>query len=57
MSDNYYINNLQGNTYQVLQSKICDDPEDRSYTDHVVFQGSLSDCDAWLRLHDQGYIV
>ena len=50
----YRVENLQDDTYQVLQST-----REYSYEDfdvEVVFQGSLTDCDAYIRLHENGYM-
>ncbi len=32
---------------------VCDDIEE---TWNIVFQGSLADCELWIRLHEKGYM-
>ena len=50
---NYEVTNLMNDTYQVNSY-----PDDADFEDYnQVFQGSLSDCEAYIRLHEQGYIV
>ena len=46
----YTVENLSGNTYQILDIEY-------SYYDgvtgvNVLFQGSLSDCESWIRLKE-----
>ena len=57
----YRVENLHDNTYQVLEKSFRGSahlktlyPEE--YSDQVVFQGSLTDCDAYIRLHENGYM-
>lgn len=49
---NYKVQNLQDNTYQVYSY-----PDDADFEDYTcVYQGSLSDCEAFIRLTEQGYM-
>lgn len=48
----YKVECLQGDIYQVFIPSGYE-PEDRST---VWFQGTLPECDAWIRLHEQGYM-
>jgi hypothetical protein len=45
----YKVRLVQDNTYEVYWS--CDD-ETSEY--HSYFQGSLADCEAWIRLTEAG---
>jgi hypothetical protein len=56
MESRYKVWNLQDDTYQVV--KLTPDPYEPYGGEHeeVMYQGSLSDCEAWLRLHEKGYI-
>ena len=45
----YRIRSLQGNVYQVIEADEYDG-------EHTVFQGSISDCEAYIRLAKDGYI-
>lgn len=55
------VRNLVDGIYQVIEITASDqfgstgDAEIRSET--VLFQGSLSDCEAYIRLRDNGYIA
>ena len=44
MEPTYKVRWLMDETYQVLD------------VDEVVYQGSLSDCESYIRLHDGGYM-
>ena len=50
---NYEVTNLIDDTYQVNTYPDDADFEDYNY---AVFQGNLSDCEAYIRLHEQGYM-
>lgn len=56
MESKYKVWNLQDDTYQVV--KLTPDPYEPYGGEHeeVMYQGSLSDCEAWLRLHEKGYL-
>jgi hypothetical protein len=41
----YFVQNLQGDTWQVLSNEIGTE-------DIVFYQGSLADCEAWIRLKE-----
>ena len=45
MSERYRVALYADNTYQVLDRE----------TDEQLYQGSLSDCEAWIRLQEGGY--
>lgn len=46
----YKVINLIDNTWQVIRiSEIL-------VEDEVMYQGSLSDCEAWIRLREGGYL-
>lgn len=46
----YRVQFYQDETYEVLE--ISEDDKD----DESVFQGSLSDCEAYIRLNEAGYM-
>ena len=46
----YRVEHLQNNTYQVAEDYEYSKAEVDSYMMPVVFQGSLSDCEAFIRL-------
>ena len=50
MEEKYKVIPLQDSTYQVIQNS-----EDMSFS-NVVYQGSLADCEAWIRLTLGGYL-
>ena len=41
----YKVRFFQDSTYQVLDE-----------ADNTMFQGSLADCEAWIRLTEKGYL-
>lgn len=43
---NFHVYPLIDNTYQVIDKE----------TEEVYFQGSLSDCEAYIRLSEKGYM-
>ena len=47
----YKIRHLEDNIYQVWEF----DPDIDEYNS-CLFQGTLADCDAWIRLHKDGYM-
>lgn len=47
----YYIHHLQDDVYQVAKFN----PDTDEYSD-IVFQGPLSECDAYIRLKDNGNV-
>ena len=59
----YQVKKNQGNTYQVVEmvtifgertSAYDSEPDTVSYKN--VFYGTLSDCEAYIRLHENGYM-
>ena len=51
----YRVGFYQDDEYEVY--KEFDDPYATYYTsEESVFKGSLSDCEAYIRLHEQGYM-
>jgi len=56
----YKVEFLQDQTYQVVIYTYTSNREltvDIGYLNReVFFQGSLSDCNAWLQLNDKGYL-
>jgi len=61
MGNKYRIQLFQDSTYQVIEvNKLIEgeswDGWDDYHDDVVVFQGTLADCEAWLRLNERGYI-
>ena len=59
----YRVDFYQDNEYSVIEIQYQDDkynhPMDSGYEppdEFPVFQGSLSDCEAYIRLHEQGYM-
>ena len=59
MKDIYRVQFYKDKLYEVVLNKetiITDDTEYNYHHDVVVFRGTLSDCDAWLRLNERGYI-
>lgn len=58
---NYKVQLFKDNIYEVIElNKLVEgqswDGWDDSYQDVSVFKGTLSDCEAWIRLNDGGYI-
>lgn len=49
----YKVSFYQDNTYEVLEWKTYSADEDGYES---VFQGSLADCEAYIRLHEGGYM-
>ena len=50
----YKVRFYQNNTYEVLEKKYYAYEDDDFY--ESVFHGSLSDCEAYIRLHESGYM-
>jgi len=48
----YKVRHLKDKTYQVIDTE-C---ESDNFFHSVMYQGSLSDCEAWIRLNDGGYL-
>jgi len=48
----YKVRLFQDNTYEVLEYYAFEDDECWG----SVYQGSLSDCEAYIRLHENGYM-
>lgn len=44
----------QDNTYEVLEKKYYHYEDDESW--ESAYQGSLADCEAYIRLHENGYM-
>lgn len=47
----YRVGYYQDGFYEVLEFN-----EDEDGYNPVGFQGSLADCEAWIRLHEEGYM-
>ena len=54
MDKKFKVRLYQDNTYEVLEKKYYAYEDDDFY--ESVFQGSLSDCEAYIRLHEGGYM-
>lgn len=57
----YKVELLSGSTYQVIELNVLIqgqswDGYDDYHDDVSVFQGSLADCEAYIRLKEAGYI-
>jgi hypothetical protein len=58
----YTVDHLQDNTYQVIANYWDDDLVDKEkliiggWVKDVAFQGSISDCEAWIKLREGGYL-
>jgi hypothetical protein len=50
MAQKHKVVRLIDSTYQVITE------DDQGYVDDVKYQGSLSDCEAWIRLDERGYL-
>ncbi len=48
----YKVIRLEDNIYQVFWVN----ESDYVYRSTVLFQGTLPECDAWISLHEKGYI-
>jgi hypothetical protein len=62
MENKYRVQIMEDNIYEVIElNKLVEgqswDGWDDSYQDVKVFQGTISDCEAWIRLNDNGYIL
>ena len=58
----YKVEWLQDDTYQVMETKDAElQTGDTSLVvaqrqEEVVYQGSISNCEAWIKLHEKGYM-
>lgn len=55
----YKVEPLMDTTYQVVEYSDCYVDENNRYAYEnitVMFQGSLTDCEAWIRLTEGGYL-
>jgi len=50
----FKVVNLSGNIYQVLEKVIVDFQRIEDW--NVLFQGTLPECEAWIRLKEGGYL-
>ena len=50
----YKVRFYQDNTYEVLEKKYYIYEDDECW--ESVYQGSLADCEAYIRLHENGYM-
>jgi len=50
----YKVRFYQDKTYEVLEKKYYTYEDDESW--ESVYQGSLADCEAYIRLHENGYM-
>jgi hypothetical protein len=62
MENKYRVQIMEDNIYEVIElNNLVEgqswDGWDDSYQDVKVFQGTISDCEAWIRLNDNGYIL
>jgi len=48
----YKVRNLKDRTYQVIDTEADSD----DFFSTIMFQGDLSDCEAWIRLNEGGYL-
>jgi len=48
----YKVRHLKDSTYQVIEIET----ESENFFRSIMFQGSLSDCEAWIRLNESGYL-
>jgi hypothetical protein len=55
MENTYKVRFFQDETYEVTE-EVQSDEYYGGYGEESVFQGSLSDCEAWIRLHEKGYM-
>lgn len=53
MEKRYQVQFYQDSTYEVFE--LINEGSDTEYWESV-FQGSLSDCEAYIRLHEVGYM-
>jgi hypothetical protein len=63
MKREYKVRLLQDNTYEVIEvvtvygeRTSAYDSERSTVTENKVYQGNLSDCEAYIRLHEGGYM-
>ena len=54
MGKKFKVRLYQDNIYEVLEKKYYAYEDDESW--ESVYQGSLSDCEAYIRLHENGYM-
>jgi hypothetical protein len=54
MDKKFKVRLYQDNIYEVLEKKYYAFEDDDFY--ESVFQGSLADCEAYIRLHEGGYM-
>jgi len=63
MKREYKVRFFQDNTYEVIEivttygeRTSAYDSEPNTVEENEVYQGSLSDCEAYIRLHEGGYM-
>lgn len=58
MDKKFQVRFFQDNTYEVLKQEFTLDKVVEEYVIawEKVYQGSLSDCEAYIRLHENGYM-
>lgn len=54
MNEEYKVRLFMDNTYEVYF--VTHDSESFRSDEYVCFQGSLADCEAWIRLTEGGYM-
>jgi len=52
---NYRVENLEDDVWQVIEYYLNQDTCEYEFT--VYYQGSLSDCEAYIRLEENGYLL
>ena len=52
----YKVQNYMDDVYKVTELVYQDEYGAQDVHEHIVFQGSISDCEAWIRLHEGGYM-
>ncbi len=50
------VRNLQDGTYQVVEMILSDSDNYKYEDESVLHQGSLADCEAFIRLTENGYM-
>lgn len=43
--------------YEVIEINSEKDEQNNEFSEESVYQGRLSDCEAYIRLHENGYMI
>jgi hypothetical protein len=55
-SVDYRVRNMQDDTWQVVRRDFAYDGVHDGYYEEIEYQGSLADCEAYIKLKEGGYM-